>query len=276
MAKEIKIGWWSAGITSAVACKLALELYDNVKLYYIETGSAHSDNKRFKTECEKWYGCKIETVKNTKGYTDHIDVIEKTGYVNGPDGARCTLELKKEVRFALENYYSGPTLFDPYHPVLTNQIFGFEFEKKEVNRAIRFMEQYKSARALVPLIERGLTKDNCAGMILNEGIELPVMYRLGYPNNNCIGCVKGGAGYWNKIRIDFPYHFNRMAAAELKVGHSCIKKTFLEDLDPTKGKKPKIVMPNCGTFCEVEAADIPHKSLNAIMNGKKSIYDHAA
>ena len=30
------------------------------------------------------------------------------------------------------------------------------------------------------------------------------MYDLGYPNNNCIGCIKGGMGYWNRIRKDFP------------------------------------------------------------------------
>ena len=29
------VAWWSAGVTSAVACKMALEMYDNVKLYYI-------------------------------------------------------------------------------------------------------------------------------------------------------------------------------------------------------------------------------------------------
>ena len=30
------IAWWSAGITSAVACKMALEMYENVELYYID------------------------------------------------------------------------------------------------------------------------------------------------------------------------------------------------------------------------------------------------
>lgn len=35
------------------------------------------------------------------------------------------------------------------------------------------------------------------------------MYDLGYANNNCIGCVKGGIGYWNKIRIDFPEESDR-------------------------------------------------------------------
>ena len=42
--------WWSAGITSAVACKMALEMYENVELYYIGIGSAHEDNARFKSE----------------------------------------------------------------------------------------------------------------------------------------------------------------------------------------------------------------------------------
>lgn len=31
-------------------------------------------------------------------------------------------------------------------------------------------------------------------MVLRAGIELPLMYRMGYDNANCIGCVKGGEG----------------------------------------------------------------------------------
>ncbi len=80
--KNIVIGWWSAGITSAVACKIALEVFDNVRLVYADTGSAHADNIRFKSECEQWYGQKIETHKNPK-YKDHFDVIYKERYING-------------------------------------------------------------------------------------------------------------------------------------------------------------------------------------------------
>ena len=47
------IGWWSGGITSAVACRLAIEKYPNVRLIYIETGSHHPDTMRFKSDCEK-------------------------------------------------------------------------------------------------------------------------------------------------------------------------------------------------------------------------------
>jgi hypothetical protein len=87
----IKIGWFSCGVTSAVACKLALDKYgkDNIEFYYMVIASAHPDNERFIRDCEKWYGKTINRVASDK-YTDQFDVIEKTGYVNGVAGARCT------------------------------------------------------------------------------------------------------------------------------------------------------------------------------------------
>jgi len=270
--KGIKIGWWSAGVTSAVACKAALELYENVELYYIETGKAHDDNKRFKSDCEKWYGVEIKTLQNSKGYKHPIDVIRKTRYVNGPDGARCTLELKKQVRYELEEKFMLSLFNDT---IIENQVWGFEWDRKQVNRAIRFIEQYPATKPLFPLIEKGLNKDQCAGIIMSAGIELPEMYKLGYPNNNCIGCVKGGKAYWNKIRIDFPDVFDEMAKVEREVGNSCIKGKFLDELKPHEGRKSKIVMPNCVNICDVEFADIESKHLDAVMAKKLNIYQLA-
>ncbi|MGL5580418.1 MAG: hypothetical protein ACRDCE_05580 [Cetobacterium sp.] len=175
------VAWWSAGITSAVACKLALEEYgaDNVDLVYIGIDTASKDNARFMSECEAWYGKRIETIRSTK-YRDQFDVIESTGYINGPAGARCTLELKKEVRFKIqrERDYGA-------------QVFGFEYSPKEVNRALRFQDQYPDVNPLFPLITRRLNKSDCMGIVSSKGIELPEMYKKGYSNNNCVGCVKG-------------------------------------------------------------------------------------
>lgn len=55
------IAWFSAGITSAIACKLAIEKYgkNNIELCYIKIDSSHSDNERFIKDCENWYGMKI-------------------------------------------------------------------------------------------------------------------------------------------------------------------------------------------------------------------------
>lgn len=257
------------GVTSAIACKMALEMYDNVELYYIHIDTAHKDNVRFKKDCEKWYGEKIQNLKSSK-YKDQFDVISKTGFVNGVGGARCTLELKKQVRFDFERQ-NEVNLFNEVG--LENQIWGYEFNRKEINRAIRFGQQYSYTNPLFPLIEKGLDKDNCAAILLNNGINLPKMYELGYPNNNCIGCVKGGKAYWNKIRVDFPETFSKMAKAERIAGHSCIKDTFLDELNPNAGRGMKIVMPNCGLLCEIDFADIPDKNLENVINGSKTIYD---
>jgi len=200
-------------------------------------------------------------------------LIEKTGYVNGVDGARCTKELKKNVRFELEERLK-PDLFDPDRPQYSNQIHGFEFKVDEIIRAIDYAIDYPYTKALFPLIEERLTKENCAQILLDAGIELPVMYELGYNNNNCIGCVKGGKGYWNKIRIDFPETFERMAKAERLAGYSCIKDKFLDELNPEDGRTLKPIVPNCSVVCEdILPPDVNRSLANRVFNGELTVYD---
>lgn len=253
-----KILWFSCGVTSAVACKIALDCYgkDNCLLAYIGIGSAHPDNERFITDCENWYGAQIHRFRSEK-YNDQYHVIEETKYVNGVSGARCTLELKKKVRKAIEKKYE-----------YSGQAFGFEFTKKEINRAIRFKEQYPDSKPFYPLITSKLTKPECLGILTKAGIKQPKMYELGYHNNNCIGCVKGGMGYWNKIRVDFPEHFEKMIQMEEHANRSCIKGVFLKDLDPERGRHDPPILPDCGTFCEIEFEHIIDKKVEQILNKK--------
>jgi hypothetical protein len=259
------IAWWSGGITSAVACRLALEKYSNVRIIYIHINSHHPDSLRFKSDCEKWYGQPIETFQSTK-YSDQFEVILKKKYVNGASGARCTMELKKAVRKIVEDNID-----------YTNQVWGFEFEKSQINRAIRFKEQYPQTNPLYPLIENKLTKNECAGILKGANIDLPEMYKLGYANNNCIGCVKGGAGYWNKIRKDFPETFERMAQVERAINATCLKdengKIYLDELDATAGNLNDLVFGECGIFCQVEFAHIMSAKVQDVMDDKISIYD---
>jgi len=236
----MKLLWFSCGATSAIACKIAIDRYgaDNVRVFYFEIKSAHPDNERFIRECEEWYGVKIERASSSK-YKDQFEVISKTKYVNGAKGARCTGELKRSLRERIQEEVEN-----------SGHIFGFEFTEKEIERSERLP---KEINPIFPLIEARLNKENCLAMLQNVGIEIPIMYKLGYPNNNCIGCVKGGMGYWNAIRNDFPETFERMAKLERVVGRSCIKdekgRIFLDELAPDRGRKQKILIPDCGFFC---------------------------
>jgi len=136
---------------------------------------------------------------------------------------------------------------------------------------LRFKEQYPNVNAVFPLIESRLNKNECAGILQEAGIEIPEMYKLGFNNNNCIGCVKGGKWYWNNIRKHFPDKFNQMSELENMVGASCINGTFLKDLKEGKGRKSEEVQFECGIFCQVEFADIKDNRVNDIMNGISSI-----
>lgn len=234
------ISWFSCGVTSAVATKLALRIYNDVRIIYIDTKSEHKDSLRFLHDCESWFNHKIEIVSSDK-YTGHFDVIQKKRFLNSPYGAPCTLELKKKVRWKIEDEVRN----------WDGQVFGFDVS--EIHRAVRFQEQYPLAKPIYPLIEHQLSKSDCLALMSKARIKLPIMYRLGFHNNNCVGCVKGGKGYWWKIKQCFPDIFDRMAKIERNLGRSCIKGCFLDELQPTN--LPPLVE-SCSLFCDPDFMDI--------------------
>lgn len=232
------IVWFSAGAASAVAWRLAVTDYgDSVIAAYTDPGSEHTDNQRFIADCEKWIGSDVIRLKSKK-YSDTWEVFEKRRFLNSPRGALCTTELKKIVR---RDFQQPDDL----------QVFGYTAE--EQHRADRFREQNPEVNLVTPLIDRGLTKDDCLAMIDRAGIELPAMYKLGYRNNNCIGCVKGGMGYWNKIRDDFPATFARMAAVERDIGATILRDNneplYLDELQTGRGDYPGEPDIQCGLLC---------------------------
>jgi hypothetical protein len=131
---------------------------------------------------------------------------------------------------------------------------------EEQDRMDRFIDANADVDLWSILIDKGLTKQDCLAILQRANIELPTMYKLGYQNNNCIGCVKGGAGYWNKIRVDFPEQFDRMAAMEKKIGAKILKigdeRIWLSDLPTNVGDYPKEQAIECGIFCHMAEESI--------------------
>lgn len=240
------ISWFSCGAASAVATKLALsESTTPVEIVYCHVREEHPDNMRFKQDCEKWFGQEIKVIQNEKYDGSIYNVFEKTKYLVGIAGAPCTRLLKKEMR-------------KDYEQLGDRQVFGYTVEEQD--RVDRFIDANNDVNLWSILIDKGLTKQDCLAILQRAGIELPTMYKLGYQNNNCIGCVKGGAGYWNKIRIDFPAQFDRMAAMEKKIGAKILKigddRIWLSDLPKDAGDYPKEQAIECGIFCHMAEADI--------------------
>lgn len=239
------VSWFSAGSASAVATKIALDKMDvdiDVVVAYCDTGSEHPDNVRFIQDVEKWLGFKTTVLKSNK-YEDIWDVFEKTRWLVGVNGSRCTTELKKKLRQEFEEF--GDV-----------QVFGYTVEEKE--RLDRFRKNNPELNIWCPLIDRGISKADCHDIIFQAGIEQPAMYKLGFKNNNCIGCPKGQQKYWARIRLHFPDVFDRMAKVERELnvainksyaGDGERKRLFLDELpDDINITEPEQSI-SCGLFC---------------------------
>ena len=240
------ISWFSAGVSSAVATKKSIEKWDNVQVCYIHIDSQHPDTMRFVMECEKWFGRKITILQSN--YKTIIDVFRQFRYINGVAGAKCTGILKKRVRLEYEQ-----DLFVRENSKNIEYIWGYDLsEKHRADRVLETMPQYSHR---FPLIEEKIAKKEAHFIIEKAGIKRPAMYELGYNNNNCIGCVKGGKGYWNKIRKDFPEQFSEMAKVEREVGASCINGTYLDELKEGEGRHDIKIIAECDLLCQMKEED---------------------
>lgn len=229
----MRVSWLSGGISSFIATYLARP----DRAIYINVANQHPDTLRFIADCAALLDCPVEIIGDVR-YGQSVDrVITERRYINGAAGAACTTMLKKRVRQEWERQNATPELV---------YIWGFDADERQRAERTRAASEFGTE---FPLIERNLTKQNVHAMAMQLGLKRPAMYELGYSNNNCIGCVKGGKGYWNRIRQDFPDVFERRAQQEREIGHSCIKGTFLDELPPTAGNMATEVMPACSFDC---------------------------
>lgn len=214
------------------------------KWIYIDVADQHPDSIRFIKDCKKALGIDIEILRSTE-YGCVEDCIRVFGgFRDAHSGfAPCTNWLKKRIRKSWEAAHPNYDL---------TYVWGYDLN--EISRAENMIEANPQAKHEFPLIEKNLYKEDVHGLFERTfDFKRPLMYELGYPNNNCVGCIKGGMGYWNKIRKDFPEVFESRARLERLVGYSILKDkngpVFLDELDPERGNMDTEIFPECGLMC---------------------------
>lgn len=230
------VSWFSCGVSSAVATKMALKRYPDVKIIYNHIDDQHPDSLRFLHDCEEWFYKDIEIIQHTYKTVDQA--CRGANYLIGVAGPACSRLLKRRLRLDWEVANPGRHTY----------VWGLDVDEKR--RAKRMAETSYDHDHYFPLIEYNLSKNDVHGMLKKVGIQRPAMYDMGYPNNNCIGCLRGGMGYWNKIRDDFPDVFESRCELELTIGKRLFPNFLLRDLEKYRGNL-EIVVPDCGSFCEI-------------------------
>lgn len=251
MTKPLIAVWFSCGAASAVAAKLTLDKYretHQVRILNNPIKEEDEDNVRFLHDIEKWLGVKIESVINPEWpNASAVEVWEHQQYMSGIAGAPCTRGLKKLAR----KYWEKT---NPAHSI----VLGFTSEEKHRIENFRKNERHD----LIPILaDENLTKGDCFKILLEAGLTLPRVYRLGYPNGNCIGCVKATSPtYWNHVRKVHPDIFESRAEQSRRIGARLVrhkgKRIFLDELpvDAT-GRPMKDMDFECGIFCKPQDDD---------------------
>lgn len=241
---------FSCGAASAVATKMVIAQNAGavpllVLNAYLE--NEHPDNRRFAADCERWFGVPLTVLRDTKYGANIITVFRQRGYMKGRRGAPCTTTLKRELLKTVEQ---------------PGDVIVLGFDASEADRFEDFQERNPTRPARAPLIEAGLDKEDCKAMVQRAGIELPMMYRMGYDNANCIGCVKGGEGYFRAIREDFPAQFEELCKVQDEIGEGAYLhrdrttevRFSLRDLGAGPVRRNER-LPACSFFCELAEQD---------------------
>ena len=232
---------FSCGAASAVATKLTLAEYghEQVVIFNAFIVEEDSDNRRFLADCEAWFRHPVIVLRDEKYGASAREVWRRKRFMNSALGAPCSSALKRDV-------IEAACLPGDRH------VYGFTVDERHKDRVKRFL----SVGGLCPLIDRNLTHADCLGIVERAGIVLPLRYRQGYNNANCVGCCKGGEGYWNKTRRDSPADFIEVAEIQKAIGPGAYlfrnRKTgerfSLYDLPPDAGRMDEEV-PECSFFC---------------------------
>lgn len=238
--------WFSCGAASAVAARQTLSRYGNiakVRVLNNPVAEEDEDNRRFLRDVQEWLGIEIETVTNSKYPTASAeDVWDSVSFMSGPLGAPCTKFLKKQARQQWET-----------ENAVDWHVLGFTHEEKKRHDNFVLSERQN---VLPVLIEAGITKQDCYDILRAEGLDLPRIYSMGYPNANCIGCVKATSPtYWNHVRRVHPEVFYRRAEMSRRLGVRLVRvkgvRMFLDELpEDAVGRPMKGLDFECGIFCE--------------------------
>lgn len=243
---KIIVCWFSCGLASAVAAKKTIDKYGKdcqIRVVNNPIAEEHPDNKRFLKDVEQWIGTRVEYAINPKYPSCSIrKVWQRRKYMSGINGAPCTTELKKKARQHWENNNKYDYM-----------VLGFTYDEKK--RHDRFILTERN-NLLPILIESKITKEDCAKIIQDAGIDIPKMYKLGYPNANCIGCVKATSpSYWNLVRTVHPQVFAERRQQSNELGVKLVrikgKRCSLDELKTTDVGRPlKSLDFDCSSFCE--------------------------
>lgn len=189
---------FSGGVGSWAAAKRAVERYgaSNVTLLFADTLIEDEDLYRFLDEAVENIGA--ELVRIADGRTPW-EVFRDVKFIGNTRVDPCSLVLKRDLlRAHIE------ANFDPADTVV---VLGIDWT--EEHRFTAAVPRWEPWTLWAPMCDEPLIdKPDVLTWLLEEGIEPPRLYAMGFPHNNCGGfCVKAGQAQFKLLLDTMPERF---------------------------------------------------------------------
>lgn len=261
---------FSGGLGSWVTAKRVAAQHGTAELFLVfadvkgDSTSPHAgedeDTYRFITEAAANVGGTLVALNEGR---DIWQVFKDKRFLGNSRLANCSHLLKqKPARDWLEANCD---------PADTTVYVGIDWT--ETHRLPAIVRNYLPYRAEAPLTEPPyLSRDDMRAMCEAEGMEVPRLYRAGFPHNNCGGfCVRAGQAQMQRLLEQHPdrYAYHEAKEAELREhlgkdvsvlkdrrGGTAVPLTlrrFREELDEQPELFDSLDWGGCGCFTEVPA-----------------------
>lgn len=211
--RRVVVGF-SGGVTSAWCAGWALRTFprEEVVLLWHDTKEEHPDTYRFLLEMAVALGMPITERSDGRSVTE---VFRDEGLLGNGQNTMCSRILKAQqgIRYVEELQAAG-------HDVV--KVVGYSAaEPKRVERMVG-RANTEGITVRFPVIEEGVTKQQCADWCVSMGVQPSAMYCWA-EHANCVGCVKGGRAYFLAVAEHHPDVFEQRAQLEEEFGHTIIR-----------------------------------------------------
>lgn len=197
---------YSGGLGSFCAAHRLLQTAskdDHITLLFCDTLIEDEDLYRFVDEGAKALG--LELVKIADGRTPW-EVFKDKKYQGNTRTAHCSQVLKTELaKEWIENNITDATL-----------VLGIDWQEAE--RLERAQKNW-DIPVIAPLCDRPwLTKIDMRKIVTDYGLEIPRLYGMGFPHNNCGGfCVRAGLDQFQLLNKLMPERFEHHKQEQQKL-----------------------------------------------------------
>ena len=190
----------SGGIASAVATQRAFDKYgkDNVLPWFADPLFEDEDLYRFLSDLEKHW--QKEIYRHVEGETP-LQVSERHRIIANQKLAPCSGDLKVKPFTRFVKDYPKPVVV----------VLGLGWEEQHRMKAPK--ENYEKIEGVTveyPLMWKPYDFTPFE-TVKSWGIEIPRLYQMGFPHNNCGGrCFRQGIKEWQRLKVHFPERFEQV------------------------------------------------------------------